>query len=409
MARAVQLLVAVALFAGVGYVAYIVLARRARAGIGLPDYSLYSVTEKGLAGLAHQLRELGFKPVPLTRPVYQTRERGILIIAQGKSERVLDFNPTITPDKAKRYLEWVAEGNTLVLWGPMYTAIHAELGVDFSAPRRGAEDEVFSVSVELETAYTSRIRRLEQETCPVATARRGAAISLWGVANEHGSGGLLVGHGKGRVFVITDASLLTEPGRKRADNAFVVTDILARHAPEGRVLFDETVHGFRSTNSFFNYLHRHGQMLWLVQLGLIAVIALWAVAIRLGPPLPLAQGAKADAVDYAGAMARIYQQAGATGWLARNLGREFIDAVKSFLRLRRNASPAEIERTWRQRYPASKDRLESLLALAQELEQTESTSQARLLAAAQAFDEFRERHLDRQPVRTKPGRNLMHA
>jgi len=113
-------------------------------------------------------------------------------------------------------------------------------------------------------------------------------------------------------------------------------------------------------------------------------------------PPPLAP--KADAVDYAGAMARIYQQAGVHSWLASDLVREFMDAVRGHLRLRSSAATSDIVRTWEQRHPESQLELAGLLELAEELERGgEEVSRGKLLTAAQALDRFRA---------SRPGRAL---
>ena len=46
---------------------------------------------------------------------------------------------------------------------------------------------------------------------------------------------------------------------------------------------------------------------------------LWMWAVRLGPATPTPRTRETDAVDYASALARLYQQAGARRRLARTL------------------------------------------------------------------------------------------
>jgi hypothetical protein len=95
-----------------------------------------------------------------------------------------------------------------------------------------------------------------------------------------------------------------------------------------------------------------------------------------------------DAVDYASAVARIYERSGARRLPARALVRDFLAALTRHLRLRRNALPAEVLAAWRQRYPdESGQRLQELLRGVSELRRGDVTER-RLLYWAQAFDRF---------------------
>jgi hypothetical protein len=131
----------------------------------------------------------------------------------------------------------------------------------------------------------------------------------------------------------------------------------------------------------------------VLQLLLVAAVALWGAAVRLGPAVPSPPGGGADAVDYASAVARIYRGAGARRLLARSLLRDFFAALTRHLRLRRSAFPAQILAAWRKRHPGdSGQRLEALLREAAELRKTVAgpaeLSERSLFAAATALDAF---------------------
>jgi hypothetical protein len=98
--------------------------------------------------------------------------------------------------------------------------------------------------------------------------------------------------------------------------------------------------------------------------------------------------ASADAVDYASALARLYQKTGTRRLLARTLVRSFLGALTRQLRLRRNALPAEILAAWRLHDPGpSMTRLQALLRGVGELRRGD-VSERQLLAWAQGFDQF---------------------
>jgi hypothetical protein len=109
--------------------------------------------------------------------------------------------------------------------------------------------------------------------------------------------------------------------------------------------------------------------------------------VRLGPAAPPPRPAKADAVEYASALARLYQRAGARRRLARTLARGFRATLTKHLRLPRNALPAVILAAWRQHDPATADRLQALLRGTTELLRDDLTDR-RMLEWSRAFDQF---------------------
>src|SRR5262249_54839879 len=73
MRRSLPWLLVLVLFGGFFAVAGYVLVRRAEVGREMPAYSIYAEDTDGLAETARLLRQLGWEPVALTRPVQQLR------------------------------------------------------------------------------------------------------------------------------------------------------------------------------------------------------------------------------------------------------------------------------------------------------------------------------------------------
>src|SRR5439155_735555 len=88
-------------------------------------------------------------------------------------------------------------------------------------------------------------------------------------------------------------------------------------------LMTDLHHGLRSGGGFWGYLHYHGQLWVLLLLVMVGGMTAWAVGVRLGKAVPTVQEQRADAVDYASAVARIYQRAGVRHLLAQSLCRDF--------------------------------------------------------------------------------------
>jgi hypothetical protein len=201
------------------------------------------------------------------------------------------------------------------------------------------------------------------------------------------------------VILLASPSLLTRQGLVRGndwrdDNLMFLVNVCSLHARDGKVYFDEYHHDLRSGGGFWGYLHYHGRQLALVPLLVVAGVALWAVGVRLGPAVPTVRPHTADAVEYASALARLYQRAGARRLLARTLARGFLAALTRHLRLRRNALPAEILAAWRQHDTGpSMEQLKNLLRGVGELRKGK-VAERELLNWARAFDEF-ERSMEK--------------
>jgi hypothetical protein len=352
------------------------LNRRTAAGKGMPAYSLYSEERNGLGEAAYLLRQLGWVPVPLTSPVQQQFQRGLLILAEPGEDQLTDAD-------ARHLLAWVEAGNTLLLASAHRTPLHQELDLSL----RGGSDDDDQVTVELAASggYLEGIDRLTVERR--ATLHAPHALPLWWVEDKPGA--LVLRRGKGRVIAVADPALLTRRGLGRADNVLFLVNVVDRQAHEGTVYFDEYHHGLRSSGGFWGYLGYYHQHLTLLPILLAVGAAVWLTAVRLGPAVPTPRETRVDAVDYASALGRLYQQTGARRLMARTLSRGFLDALTRFLRLRRGALPAELLATWRQHDPEGKsaDRLQSLLRGVGELRTSEVTDK-QLLTWARAFDQF---------------------
>jgi hypothetical protein len=360
-------------------------------GKGMPPFSVYSSERDGLATAAGVLRKLGWEPVAVTRPIQHTHDQGLLILVEPRTTGLLASQaPVIGEADSKGLLAWVARGNSLLLFGRQQTTLHDALGVRLILDADAADDDT-PAGVEPGDAggYTARIERLEVEGKGTVRSPRG--LPLWWVDGQPGA--VLIRHGQGRVLVMPDPSMLTHRGLLREDNVLFLYNVAALDAVDGRVFFDEYHHGLRSGGGAWGYLRYHDQQWIVLQILLVAAMAVWAVAVRLGPAVPSPSARRADAVAYASAVARIYQRAGVRRFLARLLVRDFYEKLTLHLRLRRSTVPAQILAAWRKRHPGeSSERLEVLLRGAAELRKASAgsadVSERQLWTWAKAFDQL---------------------
>jgi hypothetical protein len=399
MSRPLSWLLVVLLFGVFASAAGFVLRERAAAGKGMPPYSIYSHdARRGAAEAAYVLQRAGWTPVALMRRVQYTPARGLLILIQPEEDDSENADGGVSDVDAAAMLHWVERGNTLLVLSKKATGIHRALNVTPTEDATAEKQQFVRARLDPELGssfgYLRDIHTLSVAGKSVLPAREGA-LPLWWIGDAPGA--LVLRRGEGRVILVAAPSLATYNGlweRKadqetlRDDNVLFLVNAALLYAHDGKVYFDEYHHGFQSGGGFWGYLRYHGQHLMLVPLFLAIGAALWMWAVRLGPATPTPRTSETDAVDYASALARLYQQAGARRRLARTLARGFLGALTGRLRLRGNALPAEILSAWRQHDPGpSGDRLRDLLRGATELRKGNLSDQS-LLHWSQGFDQF---------------------
>jgi hypothetical protein len=388
MTRAGSWFLVLLLFAGfVAAVAYSIRVR-ATAGKDMPEFSVYSEERNGLAEAARLVRRLGWEPVAMTRPIQNTRRRGLLILVEPQIGSLL---PGMTADlndaDVLGLLRWVEQGNTLLLCGGQTTALHRALDVVVLRDDSHEDETPRKVDPVESGRYTHGVRQVEVADRYALSSERG--VTLWSLGDRPGA--VLLRRGEGRLIVIADPSFLTARRlHKGADNLVFLYNVAAQHARDDTVYFDEYHHGLRTGGGFWGYVQNHGQQAAMIPVLLVIGVAVWAAAVRLGPAVARPPKAGADAVDYASGVARIYQRAGTRRLLAKGLARGFLATLTAHLRLRRSALPAEVLAAWRQQYPKdSLERLQRLLRGIGELRRGD-VSERDLMGWTRAFDQFRK-------------------
>lgn len=373
-----------------GVVTAYLLRERRLAGHDMPAYSVYSEASDGLGEAAHVLRRLGWTPVAMTRPILDRHHRGLLIVADPPSGGFFDAD-ALSENDARSLLSWVEHGNTLVLLGRKNTPLHKALKVVVSEGEQRDEEAFHPVELSAAGRYAEGIAHISVGS-RAALQAPSDALPLWWLDGQPGA--VLMRRKKGRILIVADArwmsreGLVRSDGEPRDDNVVFLYNLAAVAARDGKVYFDEYHHGLRSGSGFWGYLAYHDERATPIMVLLVLLVAGWMWAVRLGPAVPTPKIENADAVDYASALARLYQKTGTRHLLARTLVRSFLSELTRRLRLRRNALPAEILAAWRRHDPGpSMTRLKELLSGVGELRRGE-VSDRKLLGLAQAFGQF---------------------
>jgi len=391
MRRLLPWLILLSVFAAFGGAAYRALRLRLATGKGMPEYSVLSEEDNGLSAAAEVLGKLGWQSVVLTRPVQHSESREcrdcLLILAEPAESSWFHAPGSDMSDlETKGILRWVERGNTLLLCGRHTTPLHRALDLFVESDVRFGEDVTSEAAVSEAGGYSEHIEKLVLEGHDVLHGAADA-LPLWWIDNA--AGAAIIQRGKGRVIVVADPSLLTLRGLHRGDNLRFLVNVADLHAGDGKIYFDEYHHGLRSGGGFWGYLHYHGQEWTLPALGMVLAIAAWAVGMRLGRAVDLSEEKQADAVDYASALARIYERAGVQRRLSETLCRDFLAVLTRHVGLRRSVLPAEILAAWRRQHPHERDQeLETLLRGVTAL-RGGAVSSGQLLTWTKSFDRFR--------------------
>jgi hypothetical protein len=407
MTRFASWLLVLLLFGILVGAAGIALRLRSGAGKGLPEYSIYSEEKNGLAELGRKLRQMGWRPIALTGLANPAFQRGLLVLVEPQTGSILSGDSVeLTETDAAALLRWVADGNTLLVCSRRNSPLSRALGITIAT--EGPDDDETPHRLEPEEAgrYTDGLEPIEVEGRH--SLRTAAGLSLW--RQDDSPAALVLRWKQGRVIYIADPSFFTERRLHRgADNLVFLGNVAALHAQDRRIFFDEYHHGIRSSGDFWGYLQYHGQQAVFLPILLTVGIAIWAAAKRLGPPVATSVSAGADAVEYASALACIYQRAGARRLVGRSLVKSFLDSLSRHLHLRRSALPAEVLTEWKRRHPGdSSERLQRLLRGAGELRQGAS-SDRQLLAWLRAFDDFSREEVEtsaKQFASPRPARSI---
>lgn len=321
------------------------------------DHSAFRKNPFGCAALAElcMSAEPPLRAHRLTRPIDGPSQLDGLLL-------VIDPEYPFADAEIDALLGWVGQGGTLVaafegVWddpssfrpasGAAYVGLAGALGV-------GIVDQHKTVHIALPVRASPLARGAER----VAVATRYAlrplpgqeATETWAAAEgapgevecrlPHGPGDLtphLVSdgativasftHGKGKVYVSSDAQMFANATLPREDNVAFVANLLWSNARQGTVYFDEYHHGFgvhiREASDVDPAPLQRAAGVAIVA----CILFLIGKSIRFGAPTPLFDARRRTPVEYVRAMAGLWRGAKAYHWALEQVARAFSHRV----------------------------------------------------------------------------------
>lgn len=261
---------------------------------------------------------------------------------------LLDPSRQISRDQQQALLDWVRAGGTLLVGvdldeshnftigpstphtGPDATLLAAlSLRGEASAPEKAIVHPVASTSelrdvksvlvpgrYRLRTASAAEFARLQRQLsvedqdrvqlAPLVTPR-------WQTLLADSAGAILLRatHGRGQVYVLSDADVLSNKTLAKADNVVLAANLLFA-TPARKIYFDEAIHMVRTG------LSEEAQALdprlaYSALFAVMAALTLYLVSRgwRFGSPVPLPTTPRRSALEFVNALADLYRRAGA--------------------------------------------------------------------------------------------------
>ncbi|HUL09918.1 MAG TPA: DUF4350 domain-containing protein [Candidatus Acidoferrum sp.] len=134
----------------------------------------------------------------------------------------------------------------------------------------------------------------------------------------------------GRLWVLSDADLISNQGLKRGDNALIAVGMVqALLSAGGSVIVDEVIHGFRRERNVWRALLEFPIIIITINAFAAVAVLLWAATGRFGSPLPIDPPLKAGKTTLIGNAAGLLLFGGhAAEILGRYLAVTFADVAR---------------------------------------------------------------------------------
>jgi hypothetical protein len=128
-------------------------------------------------------------------------------------------------------------------------------------------------------------------------------------------------YGEGRIVILSDPYVVANNGIGRGDNLHLAMNLLTELRGEGgRILIDETHHGFgESHNQWITYFRGTPAKWFVGQLLAVALIAAYTYGKRFARPLPLPQLDRHSPLEFVGSMANLQKLASARELALENI------------------------------------------------------------------------------------------
>lgn len=288
----------VILIAGAFLLVFIAFERNAAERRAPPSvFSTYDTGRNGYAAWYAVAQKAGL-PVRRFERALGTLDSDVGTLVIGAYENDSSAKPLDAED-AKRLESWVKGGGRLVMLDGDFEGkndITPGVGKTTDATERDAIALVTN-------RFTAGVTRVGGPVDAVFGFSERQGVPL--LANRAGVVAVAYAYGKGEVIAITAPALLGNANLGRDDNAAFGYDVLAGH---GAIAFDEYVHGYNESKTFWSALPAAVHTALYVTIAIL-VLALVGANIPFVPKVPLDPPDERDSSGYIEAMAALMRRA----------------------------------------------------------------------------------------------------
>ncbi len=279
------------------------------------EYTSYSAGVQGTKAFYLLLEKLGYKPKRLRTPYYGM---------QGGLAVVLAPNRPIDAVDAGRLMEWIRQGNTLLLVPDgRETQLTGILRIKLRQGQLRRKNLMPSTSTNL----TAGIQKLVvQSGSRIRTERKDAVRHF---RDRAGVAVISLPEGEGTVVVLSDPYLVTNAGLPEGDNLNLLVNVLLAYAGNTKTIyFDEYHHGFERRQSILHLLKGTSLGWALIQIVVAVALLMYSRGRRFGQPKPALEETHRSSLEYVTSLANIYQAAQASDIALSNLHERLLRSVR---------------------------------------------------------------------------------
>lgn len=321
------------MLAGVVALVLIVVLALARGARDVPPTpstpSSYDTGRYGYAAYYDLLKREGFTVRRFERDHHFLSETGTgtLIVAQSPFDALANRAAGVTRNDVISIKVWVQGGGHLIVLAPPYGGdLDALAGIPSSRALRKKVSAVYPFADLAQVRGVRSVSGAVREVFPWNASPK--ALPLLAVSG--GAVALTYPFGRGRVTAVTDPAIFSNAMLARRDNARFAVQLLA--ARPGAIAFDETVHGFGTSESLWASLPASAQT-GAALAALALLLGITGNMLRFAPPIPPARAPERDSSAYITSMANLMARAHAKQGAVRDTADAALRAVRRSLGL----------------------------------------------------------------------------
>ncbi|MCS6859911.1 MAG: DUF4350 domain-containing protein [Abditibacteriales bacterium] len=298
------LLVTTAALVAVGVILLSYYAERGRFEAA---YSTFRADREGAKALFLWLERLGYTPLRVTEDYTRLRAGGLLFVIAPSRNAWLDEG--FDPFEADALDNWVKKGNTVAVFCD---------GKRQPLPRlnqrliRGKTRPTFSRPTQhspLTASVRTLVMRSDAHFRP-HKSRTGLQLKWSSVFEDKGCPQVVMARrGRGAYILVADAYPASNVGIVEGDNMAFLLNLVRLYARDAVVWFDEFHHGHAASSGVIAYAKQRSLHYFLIYLLVTVGLGWWRYGTRFGQVLPRWTDPRRESVEYAYAVASVYQAA----------------------------------------------------------------------------------------------------